>query len=60
MAGGLDDFKKAQLKNALRQTGGNRTLAADRLNISVRTIRNWVKKYSLAEEFPPVRGRKAL
>jgi transcriptional regulator with PAS, ATPase and Fis domain len=60
MAESLDDFKRMRLVKALKQNAGNRTMAADQLNVSVRTIRNWVKRYSLENTFPPKRGRRPL
>lgn len=55
----FDEFKKRQLIVTLRKTSGNRTLTASKLKVSVRTIRNWMKRFNLNTEFPPIRGRKA-
>jgi len=41
----LEDVEKQAILAALEETGGNRTRAAERLNISTRTIRNKLKKY---------------
>jgi transposase len=60
MSKSLEDLKKFRLVKVLKQTGGNRTLAADKLDVSVRTIRNWIKKYDLLPSFPVERGRKPL
>jgi len=54
----LDEFKMKSLKKALRQTRGNRTLAAKKLEVSVRTVRNWIAKYELDHLYPPQHGRK--
>jgi len=54
----IDDFKRKQLVAALKKTNGNRTLAAERLQVSVRTVRNWIKRYDLSLNFPPLRGRQ--
>lgn len=43
----LNDIILMELKAALDRTGGNRTHAAEQLGISIRTIRNWIKKYGL-------------
>ena len=50
MSKSLDVFKKQALIKTLKSVGGCRTTAADELRVSVRTIRNWVKKYDLAKE----------
>lgn len=51
----LEDVERQAILRALRQTGGNRTRAAERLDISTRTVRNKLKKYAaegvLPEEF---------
>ena len=60
MSKSLEDIKKQKLVLTLKQVRGNRTAAADRLEVSVRTIRNWIKKYGIATDFPATRGRKAV
>jgi DNA-binding NtrC family response regulator len=42
-------------KEALTKTGGNRTEAAVLLNVSVRTLRNWINKYKLTKSHPPAK-----
>lgn len=37
---------------ALRQKKGNRTHAAKLLGISVRTLRNWIKKFKIEGHIP--------
>lgn len=56
--GSFDELKKKRLCNALKKVSGNRTLAAEALGVSVRTIRNWINKFDLSKQFPPVHGRK--
>lgn len=51
-------MRKRATERALVETGGNRTRAADILGVSVRTVRNWIKKYELGEKFPYQRGRQ--
>lgn len=46
-------------RDALKFTGGNRTIAADMMGISVRTLRNWIAKFKLAKEFPPPKKSKS-
>ncbi len=41
----LEDVERQVILQTLRQTDGNRTKAAERLDISTRTIRNKLKKY---------------
>ena len=41
----LADAERQLILEALRQAGGNRTRAAEKLDISTRTIRNKLKKY---------------
>jgi DNA-binding NtrC family response regulator len=41
----LDELEKQAIRGALRQTGGNRTLAAAELGISIRTLRNKLQEY---------------
>jgi two-component system NtrC family response regulator/two-component system response regulator HydG len=41
----LEDIERQAILAALQQAGGNRTRAAERLDISTRTIRNKLKKY---------------
>jgi transcriptional regulator with PAS, ATPase and Fis domain len=52
------NMRKRITEKALTQTGGNRTKAADILGVSVRTVRNWIKKYDLGAKFPYQRGRQ--
>ena len=54
----LSEIRKKAVERALTETKGNRTKAADILGISVRTVRNWIKKYGLGEKFPYQRGRQ--
>lgn len=44
----LDELEKHAIRAALRQTGGNRTQAANELGISIRTLRNKLQEYRLA------------
>jgi transcriptional regulator with PAS, ATPase and Fis domain len=48
----LDNMKKEALIAALKSSNGNRTKASKSLNISVRTIRNWIKRFALEKRFP--------
>jgi len=41
----LDEMEKRAILAALAVTGGNRTQAAERLNISIRTLRNKLQEY---------------
>jgi DNA-binding NtrC family response regulator len=41
----LEDVEREVILNAIEEAGGNKTRAAERLDISTRTIRNKVKKY---------------
>jgi DNA-binding NtrC family response regulator len=41
----LDELQKQAIQAALRQTGGNRTQAAEALGISIRTLRNKLQEY---------------
>jgi DNA-binding NtrC family response regulator len=41
----LDELEKQAIQAALRQTNGNRTLAATELGISIRTLRNKLQEY---------------
>jgi len=47
----LEEMERQMIMQALREANGNRTRAAERLNISTRTIRNKLKKYA-AEGHP--------
>lgn len=44
-------------ENALRECDGNRTHAAAFLGISVRTMRNWIKRFNLETKFPAISRR---
>jgi transcriptional regulator with PAS, ATPase and Fis domain len=55
----IDQFKKTRLTRALKKTNGNRTLAADKLGISVRTVRNWINRFDLSKDYPAIRRRKS-
>lgn len=54
----LVDLKKSALIKALKESKGNRTHTASKLGVSVRTVRTWIKEYSLSTKFPARRGRK--
>lgn len=45
----IDDITKLSLISALEACGGNRRRAADRLNVSLRTIYNMIRRYDLAD-----------
>jgi transcriptional regulator with PAS, ATPase and Fis domain len=49
----LDQMKLFLIRRALKKFSGNRTLAAAELEISLRTLRNWIRKFNLQLEFPP-------
>jgi transposase len=51
-------MQKKATEHALTTAGGNRTQAAEFLGVSVRTVRNWIKKYDLEARFPYTRGRQ--
>jgi len=42
----IAEMEKQAIKDALQQTGGNRTKAADLLGISIRTLRNKLNEYN--------------
>ncbi len=42
----LNEIEKSVILKTLQQVNGNRTLAAERLNISTRTIRNKLHRYA--------------
>ncbi len=46
----IAELEKQAIKNALHQTGGNRTKAAEMLGISIRTLRNKLQEYREAGE----------
>jgi DNA-binding NtrC family response regulator len=46
----LHEMEKRAIKNALQQTNGNRTQAAEMLQISIRTLRNKLAEYRDAGE----------
>ena len=43
----LTEIEKETIKNALKMTGGNKTLAAKALGISKRTLLNKIKQYDI-------------
>jgi DNA-binding NtrC family response regulator len=45
----MDDITKLSLVSALEACGGNRRRAAERLNVSLRTVYNMIRRYDLAE-----------
>ncbi|MDA8213795.1 MAG: sigma-54 dependent transcriptional regulator [Nitrospiraceae bacterium] len=49
-AGRMKDMKRDLIINTLRETGGNRTMAARLIGISVRTIRNKIKEYNISDD----------
>lgn len=49
----VDERIKELMVLALRETRGNRTHAAALLGVSLRTIRNWIKKHDLRAKYPP-------
>ncbi len=48
--GKLKEVERELFVNALRHAGGNRTKAAEILGVTVRTVRNKIKEYSIREE----------
>lgn len=48
----VEENLKKLTRAALTQTCGNRTEASILLGISLRTLRNWMRKWDLAKEFP--------
>jgi DNA-binding NtrC family response regulator len=55
----VDYHLKMLTIRALQYTDGNRTEASKLLGVSVRTLRNWINKYSLTRSFPPSPRRAA-
>lgn len=51
------EIRLAALREALRRTKGNRTKAAEMLEIALRTVRYWIIEFELEEEFPGVSCR---
>lgn len=45
----IDDITKLSLVSALEACGGNRRRAAERLNVSLRTVYNMIRRYDLAD-----------
>jgi two-component system response regulator FlrC len=43
----MDDIERAAIQDALREVGGNRRLAAERLGIGVRTLYEKLKRYEI-------------
>ena len=54
----IDSIRKKAAEDALLNTNGNRTKAAQILGVSVRTVRNWINRYELGKKFPYQRGRQ--
>lgn len=48
--GRMKDVQRDLIINTLRETGGNRTKAAQLLGISVRTIRNKIKEFNISDK----------
>lgn len=53
----LHETHKKMAIQALTATKGCRTLAAEKMGISVRTLRNWINKFGLSKQFPSVPGK---
>ena len=49
----MDELEKLAITKALDGCGGNRTHAAQRLNISVRTLQRKLAQYELERKVPP-------
>ena len=43
----MEEVEKKHIQNALQACDGNRTRAADKLGLNVRTLRNKIKQYEL-------------
>lgn len=54
----IEDMHKQAAEEALKKAGGNRTRAAEMLGVSVRTVRNWIRRYALDSKYPSQRGRQ--
>lgn len=48
----VDSLLHEFTRDWLRRCGGNRTEAAKHMGISLRTLRNWIRKWKLYKEFP--------
>jgi DNA-binding NtrC family response regulator len=46
----MDELERMAIKNALEQCGGNRTHAAGKLGISVRTLQRKLRQYELGPD----------
>jgi DNA-binding NtrC family response regulator len=55
----VDDHRKWNIKYALSHFGGNRSEAANWLEISRPNLQRYIKKYKLSKEYPPKPGRKS-
>jgi len=53
---GLPDMEKRAILAALEETGGHQQRAADRLNISKRTLQRKIRSYMMAAERVEVAG----
>lgn len=54
----ITQIHRRAAEKALTETSGNRTKAAEILGVSVRTVRNWIRRYDLGTRFPYQRGRQ--
>jgi len=52
----LDDIRRRCIQRALEESGGNQTRAAERLEVTFRSLRYYVQKYGLRPSAPSSRG----
>lgn len=55
----VDHNLRELTKAAVYRTQGSRTEAAKVLGISIRTLRNWIRRYDLGKQIPPPRQQQA-